>query len=660
MIFLNNVAKYYQGKALFEQINLNVHRGDQVGIVGPNGAGKSTLLGMMEGVIEPDKGEVTVEKRITIGVLHQEILHGNDGPILEEVMNVSDRLRQIKTRLRELEHAMGIASPGSKDAADFLEEHGHILSEFEQLGGYSLEARATKTLQGLGFSADDWNRRWSEFSGGWRMRVALAKILLSEPDALLLDEPTNHLDLESLLWVERYLADFRGALVIVSHDRAFLNKLVTRIVEVAAGRVTTCTGNYDDHERSKETQQEILVAAYKNQQEKIKRIQKFIDQNRVKARTASRAQSRLKMLDKIEKIDIPNRPKKVKFTFPQPQPSGRRVLEISNLVKKYGSKTVYDGFDFKVDKGEKIGLVGPNGAGKSTLLKIMAGVLSPDDGLVNYGHNVKVGYFAQHQSESLNSELTVLQEAHSATPSITEQEVRNILGAFLFSGDDVFKKVKVLSGGEKSRLALTKILLSPPNFLLMDEPTNHLDIPSCEVLEEGLKKFTGTIVLITHDRRLMNGICTGILEIHDSTGDFFPGNYDDFQFKKDLMSKEIQSNSTEVQLVRPVAQASPINFGNKDQRKDKKRKDAQARQVLSKKMAPVKEYITRIEIDLGEKESRRKEIQDLIADPKIYEDKETLMSLLTEGPAISKEISALEEKWETLHTELETLEAESG
>jgi ATP-binding cassette subfamily F protein 3 len=453
------VAKYYQGKALFEQINLNVHRGDRVGIVGPNGAGKSTLLGMMEGVIEPDKGEVTVEKRITIGVLHQEILHGNDGPILEEVMNVSDRLRQIKTRLRELEHAMGTASPGSKDAAAFLEEHGHILSEFEQLGGYSLEARATKTLQGLGFSADDWNRRWSEFSGGWRMRVALAKILLSEPDALLLDEPTNHLDLESLLWVERYLADFRGALVIVSHDRAFLNKLVTRIVEVAAGRVTTCTGNFDDHERSKETQQEILVAAYKNQQEKIKRIQKFIDQNRVKARTASRAQSRLKMLDKIEKIDIPNRPKKVKFTFPQPQPSGRRVLEISNLVKKYGSKTVYDGFDFKVDKGEKIGLVGPNGAGKSTLLKIMAGVLSPDDGLVNYGHNVKVGYFAQHQSESLNSELTVLQKAQSAAPSITEQEVRNILGAFLFSGDDVFKKVKVLSGGEKSRLALTKILL---------------------------------------------------------------------------------------------------------------------------------------------------------------------------------------------------------
>lgn len=660
MIFLNNVAKYYQGKALFEQLNLNVHRGDRVGIVGPNGAGKSTILGMMEGLIEPDKGEVTVEKKMSVGVLHQQIIEASDGPILEEVMNVSDRLRQIKKRLRELEVDLGKATQDSENATDFLEEHGRLLNEFEQLGGYSLEARATKTLQGLGFTSDDWKRRWSEFSGGWRMRVALAKILLSEPDALLLDEPTNHLDLESLLWVEQYLADFKGALVIVSHDRAFLNKLVNRVVEVDAGRVITCSGNYDDHERTKEAQQEILVASYKNQQEKIKRIQKFIDQNRVKARTASRAQSRLKMLDKIEKIDLPTKPKRVKFTFPQPQPSGRRVIEIASLVKRFGPKTVYDGFDFKIDRGEKIGLVGPNGAGKSTLLKIMAGVLPFDDGAVQYGHNVKAGYFAQHQSESLNSELTVLLEAYSVAPSVTEQEVRNILGAFLFSGDDVFKKVKVLSGGEKSRLALTKILLSPPNFLLMDEPTNHLDIPSCEILEEGLRKFTGSVVLITHDRRLMNRVCTGILEIHDATGDFYPGNYDDYQFKKNLMSKESQSSWDEVQFVRSVAPGNQTGQATKDQRKDKKRKDAQTRQALSKKMAPVKEQIKRIEIDMEKKEARRKEIQDLIADPKIYEDKEALMSLLTEEPALSKEISVLEEKWETLHAELESLESEFG
>ncbi|MGC8605654.1 MAG: ABC-F family ATP-binding cassette domain-containing protein, partial [Desulfomonilaceae bacterium] len=439
-----------------------------------------------------------------------------------------------------------------------------------------------------------------------------------------------------------------------------LNKLVDRIIEVDGGKVTSCTGNFDEYERSRETQQEILLAAYKNQQEKIKRIQKFIDQNRVKARTASRAQSRLKMLDKIERIDLPNRPKKVKFTFPQPPASGKRVLEIANLVKNYGSKIVYDGFNFKVDRGDKIGLVGPNGAGKSTLLKIMAGVLSCDGGKLHYGHNVKVGYFAQHQSESLNSELSVLQEAYSVSPDTTEQEVRNILGAFLFSGDDVFKKVKVLSGGEKSRLALTKILLSPPNFLLMDEPTNHLDIPSCQILEEGLKKFAGTIVLITHDRRLMNAVCTGIMEIHDGVGDFYPGNYDDYQFKKDLTSKEAASPVVESQSINTAVGTFNTNTLNKEQRKDKKRKDAQARQALAKKMAPVKEQITRIEVDLGKKESRRKEIEDLIADPRIYSDKDTLMSLLTEGPAITKEILALEAQWETLHNELETLEGESG
>jgi ATP-binding cassette subfamily F protein 3 len=658
LIFLNNVAKYFQGKALFEQLNLNVHRGDRVGIVGPNGAGKSTLLGMMEGVIEPDKGEVTVEKKMSIGVLHQQIIEASDGPILEEVMNVSDRLRQIKKRLRELEVDLGKATQDSENAKDFLEEHGRLLNEFEQLGGYSLEARATKTLQGLGFSSDDWNRRWSEFSGGWRMRVALAKILLSEPDALLLDEPTNHLDLESLLWVEQYLADFRGALVIVSHDRAFLNKLVNRVVEVDAGRVITCSGNYDEHERTKEAQQEILVASYKNQQEKIKRIQKFIDQNRVKARTASRAQSRLKMLDKIEKIDLPTKPKRVKFTFPQPQASGRRVLEITGLVKKFAFKTVYDGFDFKIDRGEKIGLVGPNGAGKSTLLKIMAGVLPFDDGEVQFGHNVKAGYFAQHQSESLNSELTVLLEAYSVAPAVTEQEVRNVLGAFLFSGDDVFKKVKVLSGGEKSRLALTKILLSPPNFLLMDEPTNHLDIPSCEILEEGLRKFTGSVVLITHDRKLMNSVCTGILEIHDATGDFYPGNYDDYQFKKNLMSKESLGLHTGSEYTSPVnINVDPISV-NKDLKKDKKRRDAQMRQALYKKIGPIKEQIEKIEADLEKKEIRSREIQDFIADPKNYDDKESFLAVLTEEPIISKEVSELEEKWEKLHSELEAFETE--
>ncbi|MFH0960674.1 MAG: ABC-F family ATP-binding cassette domain-containing protein, partial [Pseudomonadota bacterium] len=629
-----------------------------VGIVGPNGAGKSTLLGMMEGLIEPDKGEVTVEKKVRVGVLHQEIIQGNDGPILEEIMNVSERLKSIKERLRELEVELGTINQDSSQAEVLLEEHGRLLSEFEQSGGYSLEARATRTLQGLGFTSDDWKRLWSEFSGGWRMRVALAKILLSEPDVLLLDEPTNHLDLESLLWVEQYLAEFRGAMVIVSHDRAFLNKLVTRIVEVEGGRVSSCSGNYEDYCKTKESQQDILVSAHRNQQEKIKKIQKFIDQNRVKARTASRVQSRLKMLDKIEKIELPNKPKRVKFAFPQPNPSGKRVIEIAGLSKKYGSKTVYERFDFKIDKGEKIGLVGPNGAGKSTLLKIMAGVLTIDDGTLHYGHNVKVGYFAQHQSENLNTELNVLQEASSVAPNLPEQEVRNILGAFLFSGDDVFKKVKVLSGGEKSRLALTKILLSPPNFLLMDEPTNHLDIPSCEILEQALKKFPGSIVLITHDRRLMNAICTGILEIHDKKGDFYPGNYEDYQFKKDLMGKESLSPQAAFEQSSPLQTTMRAVLINKDLKKGKKRRDAQMRQALYKKIAPIKDQIKVIEADLEKKETRQREIQNFMGDPKNYDDKEAFLAVLSEEPIISNEINLLEEKWEKLHSELEAFEIE--
>jgi len=486
------------------------------------------------------------------------------------------------------------------------------------------------------------------------MRVALAKILLAEPDVLLLDEPTNHLDLESLLWVEQYLAGFKGALVLVSHDRAFLNKLVTRIVEVDRGKGTVFTGNYDDFERTSQMQEEITLAAYKNQQEKIKRIQKFIDQNRVKARTASRAQSRVKMLEKIEKVEVPTRQKTIRFTFPQPPPSGRRSIEISNMTKRYGERTVYEDFSLVIDRGERIGLVGSNGAGKSTLLKIMANVLPYDDGTVKYGHLVTPGYFAQHQSENLQSERTVLEEATSVCSGITEQEVRNLLGAFLFSGDDVYKKVKVLSGGEKSRLALTKILLAPPNLLLMDEPTNHLDISSCETLEHGLKKYSGTLVLITHDRRMMNSICTAILEIENGKAEYYPGNYEDYQYKKKLMEQQ-ESEEFLAAQAKPVVSAGDGST-RKESRKDRKRREAQSRIELSRKQQPLREEVRRIERELEGKESRRREIQILLGDPATYENREAVVPLLAEEPLLKKEIKELEARWEALQHQLEELE----
>ncbi len=656
MFFLSNVGKYFEGKPLFANANISVHRGDRIGMVGPNGAGKSTILGMMEGVITPDEGEVSIEKRIRVGVLHQELIQGNDRPIIEEVMDISDELADIRLKLAEIETRMESLSEDSPEVDQVLEEHGRLQHEFERFGGYTLEADAQKVLQGLGFKPSDARRRWSEFSGGWRMRVALAKILLAQPDALLLDEPTNHLDLESLLWVEEYLSGFQGALVLVSHDRAFLNKLVKKTIEVDQGKVTVYTGNYDQYEKNKAMQEEVQLAAYKNQQEKIKRIKKFIDQHRVKARTASRVQSRLKMIEKMDKIEPPKRSRTVRFSFPQPSRTGRRVVEIKGLVKRYGPITVYDGLDFVLERGERIGLVGPNGAGKSTLLKIMAGVIPYEGGTVQYGHNVEPGYFAQHQYEHLNLERTVLDEAMPPIPGMAESEVRGVLGAFLFSGDDVHKKVRVLSGGEKSRLALAKMLLFPPNVLLMDEPTNHLDIPSCQVLEEALGKYDGALVLITHDRRLMNNVCTGILEIMNGSVEYYIGNYDDYQYKKRLMETEGLCNAEESPSAKSQKEKAPPEA--REDKKERKRREAEARKALSKRKAPLLDELGKIEKELAHNESRRQEIQSAMADPEIYANKDRIRPLLEEEPRLSKRIKELESRWEELHSQLELMDRE--
>jgi len=653
LIFLSNVGKFFNGQPLFKDANISVHRSDRIGMVGPNGAGKSTILGIMEGVVTPDEGEVSIEKKVRMGVLHQELIQGNDRPILDEVTDCSPKLREIRESLFSLEEEMETLSENSKDLESILHRHGRLQNEFESYGGYSLEAKALKVLGGLGFQPDDAHRRWSQFSGGWRMRVALAGILVAEPDALLLDEPTNHLDLESLLWVEEYLTGFKGALVLISHDRAFLNRLVTKIIEVERGKVTVYKGNYDEYEKNKAMQEEVVLAAYKNQQEKRKRIQKFIDQNRVKARTASRVQSRVKMMEKMEHVEPPPRARMVSFSFPQPSRSGKRVVEINDLVKRYDQRTVYDGFNVVIERGDRIALVGPNGAGKSTLLKIVGGVLPYEGGTVKYGHGVKPGYFAQHQSEHLSGDRTVLEEAALPVEGIAESEVRSLLGAFLFSGDDVFKKVGVLSGGEKSRLALAKILLAPPNLLLMDEPTNHLDIPSCRILEEGLKKFEGTLVLITHDRRLMNEICTGILEIRNGVTEYYLGNYEEYEHKKRLTDGNTVG-TVQSEPLPPPKKDTPTP--GRDDRKNRKRKEAETRKSLSRRRAPILDEIRRIEATLESRESRRNEMQVLMADPKNYESKDLILPLLEEERALAKEIKTLESRWESLQTQLGEIE----
>jgi ATP-binding cassette subfamily F protein 3 len=645
------VAKFFSGAPLFQKVNVSVNRGDRIGLVGPNGAGKSTLLGLMEGTVTPDEGEVTVEKRVRMGILQQELVAGSDTPIIDEVTNFSRELQEIKERLQISQEKLENLKEDSEDMESLVREHGELQMEFERYDGYALEAKAMKVLNGLGFKTGDAYRTWAEFSGGWRMRVALAKILLADPDLLLLDEPTNHLDLESLIWVEQYLAEFKGALVLVSHDRTFLNKLVSKIFEVQGGKITAYSGNFDTYEDTKQTQEQVQWAAYKNQREKVKRIQKFIDQNRVKARTASRAQSRIKMLEKLETVEAPRSVKTLKFNFPQPKPSGKRALEIKGLKKSYGDITVYNGLNLHMDRGDRIAFIGPNGAGKSTLMKLIAGVIKRDEGEIKFGHHVEMGYFAQHQSENLSPERSALEEALSARPGCSEQEARTLLGAFLFSGDDVYKKVRVLSGGEKSRLALTKIMLAPPNLLLMDEPTNHLDIPSCEMLEQAMEQYTGTLVLITHDRSLMNKVCTSILEIDEGHAELFPGNYDDYTHKKKLMEKE-EKVAPEERSEEP-APGSGNNDNQKVSKKSLKRKQADQRRERARIIGPIKARIKEIENELESKEARIKEIRDKMAEPGNYENKELILPLLEEEPVLSKQIRSLEEKWEELQTQLE-------
>jgi ATPase subunit of ABC transporter with duplicated ATPase domains len=529
MISFNRINKQYGRQILFVDVSFQLNPGEKVGLVGPNGAGKTTLFRMIAGEESPDDGEVSVPKKLTIGYFRQDVEEMSGRSVLDEAIAGSGRVGDLHHELEALNQAM--ADPARAGEMErILDRFGHVQEEYQHLGGYALESQAREVLHGLGLADDQIDGDVGALSGGWKMRVAMARVLLGRPDVLLMDEPTNHLDIESIIWLEEFLKSTSGSLLMTSHDRDFMNRIVTRIAEIDAGEITVYSGNYDFYERERAIRETNKEAAYARQQAMLAKEQRFIDRFKAQAAKAPQVQSRIKALEKIEKLEPPKKRKVVAFDFRQPARSGEQVTVIENVHKKYGRRVVYDGFSLTVRRGERWCVMGRNGAGKSTLLKMVAGAVAPDTGRIEIGASVRMGYFAQQALDLLNADLTVWEQIEKDFPRETTGMLRNLLGAFQFSGDDVEKKVRALSGGEKTRLVMARMLLDPPNFLVLDEPTNHLDLATKEMLVKALGDFEGTMLFVSHDRGFLRGLSNRVLELGGESGvdaepHAYPGSY---------------------------------------------------------------------------------------------------------------------------------------
>jgi len=529
VIAFSRISKQYGRQVLFVDASFQLNAGEKVGLVGPNGAGKTTLFRMIVGEEAPDDGEVTLPKRMTVGYFRQDVEEMTGRSVLDEAIAGSGRVGTLHHELEELQHAM--ADPARADQMDrILDRFGAVQEEYDHLGGYGLEAQAREVLHGLGFDDDRIDGDVGALSGGWKMRVAMARVLLGRPDVLLMDEPTNHLDIESIIWLEGFLASFPGALLMTSHDRSFMNRVVSRIAEIDDGEITAYSGNYDFYERERAIRETNREAAYARQQAMLAKEQRFIERFAAHAAKAAQVQSRVKALDKIEKIELPKKRRVVAFDFRQPPRSGDQVAVVQAISKAYGKRVVYDQLSLTLRRGERWCVMGKNGAGKSTLLKMVAGASAPDEGEVTIGASVKMGYFAQQALDILNPDLTIEEQLQQDFPHESVGVLRTLAGAFQFSGDEVDKKVRSLSGGEKTRLALARLLLYPPNFLVLDEPTNHLDLFTKEMLIEALRGFEGTMLFVSHDRSFLRALGTRVLEVGGETGTdrtphVYPGTY---------------------------------------------------------------------------------------------------------------------------------------
>lgn len=639
-------------RELLDGVSTFINPGERIGLVGPNGAGKSTLLKIIMGIQEMDDGSVALSNEETLGYLPQD---GVDPDftltVLEEVETAFAELFELEMKVKGIQEELSQVDPQSKEYEKLMERYGVLQTELESSGLYELRSEVEKVLMGLGFSEEDFHRNTSEFSGGWLMRIALAKLLLRRPTYLLLDEPTNHLDIESLQWMENFLNNYEGAVVVVSHDKAFLDTITNRTLALRSGDISDYAGNYSFYEKKWEEEKELLLNAKKNQEKQIKETQDFIDRFRYKASKARQVQSRVKQLEKMDQIEIEDEQSKVSFRFPEPPRSGQVVMKLEDLHKSYDGHQVFSGIDYEIERGDKIAIVGPNGAGKSTLIRILAGNEPFQEGKRIEGHNVTVNYFAQHQADELDPKKDALETLMDAGSNQKESRLRTILGCFLFQGDDVFKKVKVLSGGEKSRLALAKMLLSPANLLIFDEPTNHLDMSSKNILQQAIQQYEGTCLIVSHDRAFLDPIVNKVLEVQLGYIKTYLGNVSYYLTrKKEQEEQEKQAES--------AAAEKEANKNDQLSRKEQRRIEAERRNEISRRTKPIRQKIESLEKEIEQMESRKMEIEEAMAQPDFYDDEEKVKKFSLEYDQLKADLTDRYSKWEEYQQRLEVVEQE--
>ena len=662
----DKISKSFGGRVLYSNATLQLNAGERWALVGPNGAGKTTLLKIIMGLESADEGTVTFAKDATLGYLEQETELMGDRTALNEVIESAHEIKQWERKVNDL--SIKIAeTPEGATLNKYLEDYAHAMERFERLGGYELESRARQILAGLGFPVEDFDKPAKEFSGGWQMRISLSKLLLRRPDVLLLDEPTNHLDLESVQWLERFLSSYDGTVLLVSHDRSFMDACVTHVAALENRMLVTYTGNYSGYLHQREENLEQLRAKRAAQERDIAHMETFIERFRYKPTKAKQVQERVAKVEKIreELVVLPEQSHHMHFRFPEPPRTGDTVISLEGVAKSYEDNFVYDNVDLKLYRGDHVALVGPNGAGKSTLMKLIAGKLKPDAGQISLGQNVTEAYYAQHQLEELNPANTVLAELDTVAAGWTTSEERRLLGAFLFHGDDVEKRVNVLSGGERARLALAKMLVSPDPLLLLDEPTNHLDIDSVDVLEKALVDFPGTIILISHDEHLVRAVANKVVDVRDHKVTVYDGNYDYFLFKLaelqaaaqgETSSKTVSSYGTSgARAVKSSGQEAGQAAGSSRnvKTKEQRRAEAEERNRRSRALRETKKRLDEVEAALTPAHKRYDELMTLMADEALYNDPQKFDECMAEYQALSKKIPALEAEWLELSEKME-------